>query len=521
MNSFLTNKFSLGSTLLISLLFSLSAYGQEEVERTPLEIANQLFKEAKYKESFVLFRELLKKEPLNLLYRFNIANNLLKMNFYEKALIQYDKVAKRSKELRASSLIYKAYCYRELDKRGEALRVLYEVLQSKLTEAEYLLLEGELEEYSDQERDEYIRLGEDKLNVGSYRFALEYFEKAWVINPTDELYHLMGKAYFALGDLEEAENQFSYIRDDALYKESIKLIDPDAFKKVEEPQERKPRFFSIYMDVAYGKNSNPYTQSDADGTTIESDNQTDFFGGVITRIVNTDSWQFGVSADHYRQKFSSDSTINSTGSIVSLPVTYVPSHGKWDLTVSPQYEMTTYGGDDYTDNKVLAFDYHYYKVDFRSSYNYTYTDYDPGTSDYYYLNGVNHSFSSTWTRYLKNQELSFGLDFSKEELDDTSDNIGSNVAYGARIGGYFQLREKWSLDTEISYTTTQYEPDSSGFHQKDGAFEVSALVRWSLKTWFDVYLKDEFIANSSNLDNDTDDNNYKQNTLQLGLSFYY
>ena len=122
---------------------------------------------------------------------------------------------------------------------------------------------------------------------------------------------------------------------------------------------------------------------------------------------------------------------------------------------------------------------------------------------------------------MKNQELSFGLDFSKEELDDTSDNIGSNVAYGARIGGYFQLREKWSLDTEISYTTTQYEPDSSGFHQKDGAFEVSALVRWSLKTWFDVYLKDEFIANSSNLDNDTDDNNYKQNTLQLGLSFYY
>jgi tetratricopeptide (TPR) repeat protein len=505
-------------SIIVNLLVGRTLFAQSVDYKTQQKIlkGKSLFDAGDLKRSYKIFRTLYSQNRNNAVIAFNLGNVIYKRGYPEIALKFYKKVSNSKSSLSLLAKIYMVRIYDTLDKMPQALELIEYLQKQELPKSLYYLLLDEVDNIAHNEI-QYFKEGLRFLDSMEYEKAYQFFQYAWILNSSDKNTLYKGHALLKMGEGQKAQLEFSYIQDDKVYQEAIKLLEENEEKLVEDNKESP---YSGYGDISLGNNSNPNTEGDSSTSAIESDTEVNVAFGGAYKYYEGYGLDFKVSLDGYYSTLKSDSTSKSTGIGVSFPISYIYTE-TYTFGFTSKYERTTYGGEDYVSNLSFIAEHEMFKPNYKAKIELSYTGYDNLASDYSYLSGNGQSIAYTYTHYISDQELSLNFIYGQERLADVDDSIGSYDNLGMTVGYFYPLGLELSLDGSIGYSKSDYKPTSTEFEQSDKAITLEASLTWTPLSWGSFNIKDRYIKNSSNLNDSDDDNNYKQNTLSIGMSAYF
>lgn len=495
-------------------LFSFSIVAAPEIEKQPHIIEGlHAFERGDIEKSEKIFSKLLKEYPRNNTFLYNMGNIKLVQKEYKLAAHYYKIVISQKSELTPAAKIYLSQA---LDAQGnyrDAVRLLGEALDTKLSDSLYNLAMDEVELYQEYE-EEFLKQANHQFDQRDYKRALENYRLAWVINPNDQNNFKLGHTLLLLGKLKEAEVYFYRIKDDKIFKSAEDLMyEYGILKAIQITEEKR---FSLYLDYSSGSNSNPNTQSEGD--VYNSDTESVLaYGGSYSYLI----WKkitANIGLDGYIDSFSSDPESKTTAIALSLPFIYKKKN--YDLSFTPKRENTNYGGSPYVRNTSYDLNHIYYFKSAKSSVSYNYTNYAARDSDYDYLSGNGQSFDLSYTYMFSGADLTLGYQWGRERLNDSDSSISSNDNRTIELAVFVPIADRVSFDVSTSYQISEFLADSSDFAQKDATWTSYVTLTVAIKDYFSIYARERFIKNNSNVAGDSLDYNYTQQYFALGGTFY-
>ena len=199
--------------------------------------------------------------------------------------------------------------------------------------------------------------------------------------------------------------------------------------------------------------------------------------------------EYSFGASYYYTQMKEDSSSRSTGLGVSLPIDYSPDE-QTSVSLTPQYEKTTYADEDYVANSSLAISYGRLMENHYINLYTSYTGYTDLNEDYEYLAGSGISFSLMYAYYFESSDISITLGRGSEDLEDTDDSIGSNVNHSLTLGYGYSFSESYNIASSLDMTQSLYEEDSEDFAREDTTMTFSmTFTFYTAQEWVSYYLK--------------------------------
>lgn len=470
------------------------------------------FGKKEFKKSERIWRKLLRVDPYNQIYMFNMGNTKFALGELDDAEEYYTKVIKFGKSLKQVGRLFLAKVMRVKGKNKRAILLLKELLEHKLTDNIYRMALDEIDKHAHRE-EKYYNKGIEQFEKNNIHKAFFYFSLAWTLSPNDSNNFMLGYCMLKRGEIEKGKEYFKSIEDIDTYEESQELLEEYEYVVVLEDADDP---WSGYVDYSRGSNSNPSTAAPDSGSSIYYDDEINASFGLTYTYASFLSWAFNVGIDGYLYDLVATDNSKSTGNGYSMG--FIFAKGSQYLSLQPKFEKTYYDEEAYVNNKTgtlnyaLTFDWG--KISIYGSQ----TIYVSQEDDYDYLNGTGGVLYFTLSKYIDDHEISLTVQATDDDLEDSDYTVASKQGNGVELGTYLTLSKSWVSEFSFNYFYTIYDEDADDFVQIDNTLTTSITFTWTGTEWLSVYMKEKYVNNVSTLDDDTDSNNYYQNVISFGTT---
>lgn len=509
--------------ILIQLLsvFLMNSVMAQSVVDEGLNSALDSFKKSEFDSSKEQFKDLLRNNPKNAIYWFNLGHVYLKMNKPKVALKCYRQVIKLNSPLSPAASYYEAKSLNEAGYIIKARKKLKEVLNNPAVPenikdfADDMLYQlTDIEEISEAALDAY-----DANNFKRTEALLTSVPRN-KLNEEELLLLLL--VYTKLNNLEE----FQKIKRDLFRLPSIsnanRVLVQDLEKRFREPLiTKKP--FTLFLDMSVGHNSNVYVDGDSVDP-LTSREKKIFTGGSY-------QWMLGqreflrVLYTYNRTTYDEVSTLGLYGH--SLRATYLKAENDGTFEFTPYYSTQNWSGA-YVSNKygINTLFSTYIKsgemgLILDASKRFALVE------SYDYLNsfaGSARAYVNWWSNSMI-FELSgiAGYDGTKNiEYGDGSILPLTHLYYGPSARFIYKITPSLHLTTMGAYYFRNYTTASmpNDKQRADQEMSYSARLAFYFIPSTSIYLQTEGYFNKSTLgENDVRDKNYHINISSAGITW--
>lgn len=214
-------------------------------------IAIEAFQSKDYRQSRKILTALIKGRPHYPLYHFNRGNANYALGDYQKAVKDYENVITLKSPLAPAAELYLAKCYRRMERKSDAIRLLESLFKQKVPEA------IAHEAYTDwlSLTNPSLEQALEHYRAGKYSEAINSADGAIKERPSGEAYFVRGLSYIRLNEPVRARY--------ALQK-SVKLAPEDPWTeearhlihRIEAGERLGWSTLSFFSDLSFGYNTN-------------------------------------------------------------------------------------------------------------------------------------------------------------------------------------------------------------------------------------------------------------------------
>ena len=488
---------------------SYRAFAGEAIE---FRSALKLYTAQKYGQSEHAFFQLVKKNPKNNVYWFNLANSYFMLGKYNYAVRCYDHVIKANDGLRVAARWYRAKALFKLGDNSRARRELYDILKTEpLASPVRSAIEQDLKTNLDYSQNSSVEF--EALHLYQrhrYKEALRAIDR--IQNPSRNDLLLKSLILKKMHRLSETRELLKNINS----QESRNLLD-----EIEMAQVSRHKFWG-YVNISLGQESNVY--------------QVPAYASPTSRPISEDFWGIGGElkrwGDHYiiLNYYGSLYNVFSISSLQILShrfwLTYGYTKSHWHLQVGPYYELADWGGQ--SAYNTLGLKLKLFKYVNHLQWGVT-SDFGKQSADqtlYSYLNG-NASMLRLFAGYDKKPIFAqLYLLAGQDGIGDiayTNGNVLPEAGNYYGIGGQclWRINKKWMASGKLAAIQRNFSHQAvPGGTRNDNEteYELRAIRTWTNQ--FSGYVSLSDTNNGSTLGpNSVVDFNYNDQIILLGVSW--
>ncbi len=299
-------------------------------DATDFKAALNLYNAHKFQLSEHAFYQLVKKDPQNNVYWFNLANSYFMLGKYEFAIRCYNHVIRGNDGLRVAARWYRAKALFKRGDKNQARKELREILNTEsLASPVRRAIEKDLNENFASSLNSNMEFNALHLyQRHRYKQALQAVNR--IQNPSKNVLILKSLILKKMNRLNETRELLKNINS----REARNLLD-----EIEMAQVSKRKIWG-YVNVSLGQESNVY--------------QVPSYASPTSRLINEDFWGLGGELNRWGSRYLLLNYYGSLYNVFSVSSLQVVSHRvwltygytkhQWHLQVGPYYELTDWGG---------------------------------------------------------------------------------------------------------------------------------------------------------------------------------
>lgn len=489
---------------------------QESSETAEFGQALSYFENSNFQASGKILSQLVKKNPTNGLYWFNLGNVYFSLKRFPQALRSYSEAEMRTQSLKPLAKLYKAKTYRNMGQPQKALQELNQIEQGEVPPNLKVAL---------QEEKQLLQAGMSKSQHEAWRaYRQGEFEKVLAAlakdpTPSAESAMLKGLSYLKLNKPHNANDAFRDVlklRPSA----SLKADALDFIRQIREGLWPEQKNWWLWFDVAGGFNSNYY---ESGNTSPQTSSMTSAFSlGTGYRFFDDRQWFLHLSYIGTHQNAYSIKDSQYLTHLFQLPFGYKTR--QWQTSLTPTYEKQYLASDAFLTKAGASFLAEKFINSLGIGLRYDFNQSSAANSFYNYLDGdlsmarlfVNYDFGRFY--------INFYYSHFEEKIGDLVYSDGTLPLGDAGSGpGFFvswDVSSIWQVSLSGSYLTKSYTRLSSPGNKKREDQQASALlnVSYFVNNDAQVYLSQEVVNNTSTLGSgDIQDKNFQKYNTLIGL----
>jgi hypothetical protein len=350
--------------------------------------------------------------------------------------------------------------------------------------------------------------------------------------------YYQARAYEGLNQIDKAKNAISKInlkdvpeklkQKILVYKNNLFAAD---FKNSEidtsqsAPTQNEPtnssaeKRVSLFFEVSKGTNSNPSSYSDSSSSSISSDQQFQAQAGLDLLIDYSNQYDLKVNYYYSQIRYDQQTGLNYSFQDINLPISFYID--QWRVKLSGEYFSDIFDSSNYAIQKGGLFDISYKAKDQYFNLSLQTNNIKNQTSSYSYLSGYQNKFLIGYESRWADSKTSLKLYSSNYSYVDTSTLGSSYQSYGISLG-----YTKYFSDLEFAVSTTLenklfVKASSDTSARVDLKSYTSLQIGYNLASFCRIYVEGDYSLNKSNFNTSSNDKNYKQSLILLGLSLSY
>jgi hypothetical protein len=477
-----------------------------------------LIQAEKYQRAEKLLRRILKKEPKNGLYWFNLGSLYLVLEKHKNASISFRRAAIYSDKMKVPALLFQAKSLNELKRHKAALRVLLKLKKLDLTENIALEVDDEIKIARSQR---VIRTSMNYYLKREYRRSISQLQRYDNLQEDPTALKLLAFNYIRLKDFDEARRVIKRIRQLAKSKEEKKMT-LNFLGQLKDLKTEYEQRDNLYLDFSLGYDSNFFTSDENTSKDSFSYRLSSTYEKRLREKHDSNiSLYVGVDSQSTFSELKDD---NISGYLISPSFQFM--NGKNEYKIRPFFshqfsELTslmTQPGINLSYIKTSFF--RYWGLESDHTKNIVIDD------NFSYLEGWLHSIR--WFRvnqkgidrieyFIKLMfERTRDIEFSDQKIPESNDGAGVGVSYQRALGS------RWTVEAGGSYEFRKFHEKAlpSMIERKDHTLTGYGKLYFMLSDRSSFYMLAQSALNRSNLDEKTDmDQNYKQFLVFMGVTW--
>jgi tetratricopeptide (TPR) repeat protein len=489
--------------------------------------ALRLFEQQDFKASGEILQRLVRDQPENGLYWFNLGNVHYSLDMFAQAIRAYEKAMSLTDSLSPLARLYAAKAHRRSGNRQRALETLSPLLKQNLppnvlaaVRAEQILLE---ENGADSPAQRSLRTGLRLYRTAQYPEALRNFKDSLEAAPLPEAAMMKGLTYLRLGEPQEANIAFREVlrlrpstdlRADAL----------DFIRQIREGLWPELGPWWLWLDVAGGYNSNYYELGSTTGVWDTPVGVFSFGGGY--RLIRTRPWFFQVGySGSIQETFWLE---GGQFANYSLQLPFGFQNREWFFQISPGASIQYLGSSAFMAKPGVGLTLYRHVGPLSLGYIYEYVANEPLLENFTYLKGQlkGHRVSVDF----EGKGLSASLFYSmfEEDVGDLTYSNGSrlplgNSSHGPGMTASWSANSRWKFSAAGSNLLKTYYRrtiSAGGQERVDAQISASARIAYRFTGQFQLYLSQDATWNESTLGADSvQDKNFEKYQTFTGFTW--
>lgn len=308
---------------------ALAQTGADEItNEDKIKEAVQHLNEGRLAEARKLLEDLARSHPGNALVHYNLGNVYYLQKQYPEAIEHFKKVVQLDSPLKHPSLLYISKSYRQLGKLKVAFDHIRKLDENRLPKNLAALVRAEKAELQKA----ILRIGIGLYKKQQYDKALQIFEMALQLRPSDHARMFQAMALKRLGRTEEAEHDFMEIyrtTNNTTVKNNARIL----LKKPSKPS----RKWWLYAEGSLGYNSNVFADGSEEDPITGAGFRVFGAGGVRLLSERSRTWNLNYSFN-WEEIFDHDEARLIYNNLTA-PLTYYPEQGMLRITPSFSHQV--------------------------------------------------------------------------------------------------------------------------------------------------------------------------------------
>ena len=475
-------------------------------ERSPrLESALKALNQENHDRAGKIFVELVKEEPENALYWFNLANIFYKEGDYQRALPSYNKVISLESPLAPAAVIYRSWTLVFLEEFEKARASLSAVRKKKLPPN----LQKEYEKVNIEAEQGILKPAQVKYNQGNYKEAYDFLLDNLGEELSPQTYLFKGMIELKLNKENRAQKSFKKALSSE--NENIRQV---ASNFLTMKEKIAPHPFILDASFLLGMNSNVFAEADEDNPLSSLYGRGTLFAQYS--ILRSTSFEvapfYHLSWIDFFEAETAQETSHELGSQFSF------NFSSWKFKVSPLIGMTTFEGETALTEAGVISSFHapFGRNEFILTGG---AIFKSGVGNFSHLSGNDRFFKTSLVRNFQRVRAEIFARFLSYESDDLileSGDVPLSFT-GKGFGGDIYLL--LTPETKLSFFGEILDKDYRFLEgREDTMIKLRSTLYHDLSKSWQFLLRGSFLDNSSTFDASTAENkNYSRIDIEAGI----